>query len=66
MGDDIPDHEVMKKAGLPCCPSDASEEIKSISKYISNKKGGEGCVRDIIEQVLKIQGKWMNDDAYNW
>ena len=66
MGDDIPDFEVMKKAGLPCCPSDASEEIKSISKYISDKKGGEGCVRDIIEQVLKIQGKWMNDDAYNW
>ena len=66
MGDDIPDYGVMKKAGLACCPADASEEIKSISNYISNKKGGEGCVRDIIEQVLKVQGKWMNDDAYEW
>lgn len=66
MGDDIPDYGVMKKAGLACCPADASEEIKSISKYISDKKGGEGCVRDIIEQVMKIQGKWMNNDAYDW
>lgn len=66
MGDDIPDYGVMKKAGLACCPADASEEIKSISKYISHKNGGEGCVRDIIEQTLKIQGKWMNDDAYEW
>ena len=66
MGDDIPDYEVMKEVGMPACPADASEEIKSISKYISHYKGGEGCVRDIIEQVLKIQGKWMNDDAYEW
>ena len=66
MGDDIPDYEVMSVVGMPACPSDASEEIKSISKYISHFKGGEGCVRDIIEQVLKVQGKWMNDDAYEW
>ena len=66
MGDDIPDYEVMKEVGMPACPADASEEIKSISKYISHYKGGEGCVRDIIEQVLKVQGKWMNDDAYEW
>ena len=66
MGDDIPDYEVMLKAGVPSCPADAAEEIKSISKYISHFDGGRGCVRDVIEQVLKIQGKWMNDDAYHW
>jgi len=59
MGDDIPDYEVMTKVGIPTCPSDASEEIKSISVYISDKKGGEGCVRDVIEQVLRAQGKWF-------
>jgi 3-deoxy-D-manno-octulosonate 8-phosphate phosphatase (KDO 8-P phosphatase) len=66
MGDDIPDYEVMLKAGVPSCPADAAMEIKSISKYISHFDGGKGCVRDVIEQVLKIQGKWMNDDAYHW
>ncbi len=59
MGDDIPDYEIMKQVGLPCCPSDAAEEIKSISVYISDKKGGEGCVRDIIEQILRAQNKWV-------
>ncbi|MBD0831693.1 KdsC family phosphatase [Aestuariibaculum sediminum] len=58
MGDDIPDHAVMKRVGLPSCPQDAVPEIKSVSKYISHKKGGEGAVRDVIEQVLKVQGKW--------
>lgn len=58
MGDDIPDYYVMETVGLPCCPQDAVPEIKSISKYISHKKGGDGCVRDVIEQVLKIHGKW--------
>lgn len=58
MGDDIPDYPVMKVVGLPCCPQDAVPEIKSISKYISHKKGGKGAVRDVIEQVLKVQGKW--------
>jgi 3-deoxy-D-manno-octulosonate 8-phosphate phosphatase (KDO 8-P phosphatase) len=66
MGDDIPDFEVMKLAGVPVCPSDADSEIKQVASYISDKKGGEGCVRDVIEQVLKVQGKWMNDDAYHW
>jgi len=66
MGDDIPDYEVMLKSGVPSCPADAAQEIKSISKYISHFDGGRGCVRDVIEQVLKIQGKWMNDDAYHW
>jgi len=66
MGDDIPDYEVMKIAGVPTCPADASEEIKAIAKYISHQKGGHGCARDVIEQVMKIQGKWMNDGAFHW
>lgn len=60
MGDDIPDYHVMKLVGLPCCPQDASPEIKELSKYISHKNGGRGAVRDVIEQVMKVQGKWMN------
>lgn len=58
MGDDVPDYPVMKLVGLPTCPQDAIPEIKAISKYISHKKGGEGAGRDVIEQVLKVQGKW--------
>ncbi|WP_418509758.1 KdsC family phosphatase [Corallibacter sp.] len=58
MGDDIPDFPVMKLVGLPCCPQDAVPEIKGISKYVSHKNGGKGAVRDVIEQVLKVQGKW--------
>ena len=61
MGDDIPDLYVMKMVGMPCCPQDAAPEIKDISRYVSHKKGGKGCVRDVIEQVLKVQGKWMNN-----
>ncbi|MFL1011549.1 KdsC family phosphatase [Flavisericum labens] len=61
MGDDIPDFPVMKLVGLPCCPQDAVPEIKGISKYISHKKGGKGAVRDVIEQVLKVQGKWSGN-----
>jgi len=59
MGDDIPDFEVMQLIGLPCCPQDAVPEIKEVSKYVSHKKGGKGAVRDVIEQVLKVQGKWL-------
>lgn len=58
MGDDIPDHTVMQLCGLPCCPQDAVSEIKAISVYISLLKGGDGCVRDVVEKVLKLQGKW--------
>ena len=61
MGDDIPDLPPMKEVVLPCCPDDAVEEVKSICHYISDNKGGEGAVRDIIEQVLKAQNLWMND-----
>lgn len=64
MGDDIPDLEVMQKVALPCCPQDAAPEIKSICKYVSHKNGGKGAVRDVIEQVMKVQGKWIkNFDA---
>jgi 3-deoxy-D-manno-octulosonate 8-phosphate phosphatase (KDO 8-P phosphatase) len=63
MGDDIPDFPVMKLVGLPASPKDAVPEIRDISKYISQKKGGFGCVRDVIEQVLKVQGKW--DSQFN-
>ena len=66
MGDDIPDFEIMKIVGFPACPADAADEIKQISVYISHKNGGEGCVRDVIEQVLRLQGKWMNDFSFTW
>ena len=59
MGDDLPDYEVMTKVGLATCPQDACPEIKSISEYISDKNGGEGCVRDVISQVLKLNNKWF-------
>lgn len=58
MGDDMPDLEVMQKVGIPCCPEDAVPEIKQLSTYISPFKGGEGCVRDIVEKVLKVRGHW--------
>lgn len=61
MGDDIPDYPVMKIVGLPCCPQDAVPEIKGISKYVSHKKGGKGAARDVIEQVMKVQGKWIGN-----
>ncbi len=66
MGDDIPDLHIMQEVGVAICPADAAEEIKAISHYISHVKGGDGCVRDIVEQVMKVQGKWLNDDAYTW
>lgn len=67
MGDDIPDYEVMSVCGLPCCPADAAPEIKAVSKYVSHKNGGMGCARDVVEQVLKAQGLWMNNaKAFGW
>lgn len=66
MGDDLPDFHVMKNAGIACCPSDAVEEIKAISDYISHLPGGEGCARDIIEQVLRLHGKWLDGEAFTW
>jgi 3-deoxy-D-manno-octulosonate 8-phosphate phosphatase (KDO 8-P phosphatase) len=63
MGDDIPDFAVMKEVGLPCCPADAVAEIKSISKYIAARQGGNGCVREVIEKVLKLNGHWEMDTS---
>lgn len=58
MGDDVPDYTCMQIAGVSCCPDDAVTDIKAIAKYISPHKGGEGCVRDVIEKVLKLHNKW--------
>lgn len=65
VGDDIPDYEVMKAVGLACSPSDAAEEIKSISHYVSPKGGGQGCIRDILEQTMKVQGKWFDATKFD-
>lgn len=67
MGDDIPDLEIMQRAGCPCCPSDACKEIKEVSVYTSPFRGGEGCVRDVLEQLLKAKGLWLsNAKAFGW
>lgn len=66
MGDDIPDYEVMMAAGVSCCPSDAATEIKEVADYISTYAGGQGCVRDVIEQTLRLHGNWFHPDAVNW
>ena len=67
MGDDIPDLEIMRKVGCPVCPKDACPEIKEASLYVSDRMGGHGCGRDVIEQVLRAQGKWvMNAKAFGW
>ncbi|MCD7937762.1 MAG: HAD-IIIA family hydrolase [Tannerellaceae bacterium] len=65
-GDDIPDYEVMCRAGLPVAPADAVPEIKAIAKYISRYKGGEGIARDVIEQTLKANNDWMGKEAFGW
>ena len=64
MGDDIPDYNVMNEVGVPVCPADACEEIKSIARYISDATGGNGCVRDVMAQVLKARGDWMDTHCY--
>lgn len=67
MGDDIPDLEIMRRAGCAVCPKDACPEIKEVSVYVSDRLGGHGCGRDVIEQVLRAQGKWvMNAKAFGW
>jgi 3-deoxy-D-manno-octulosonate 8-phosphate phosphatase (KDO 8-P phosphatase) len=58
MGDDLPDIPPMGQVALPCCPQNAVPEVKEASRYISHKDGGKGCVRDVIEQVLKVRGDW--------
>lgn len=66
MGDDIPDIEVMRSVGVATCPADATTEIKEIADYISPKGACKGCVRDVIEQTLRVQGRWMEADAHKW
>ena len=67
MGDDIPDYEVLRLVGLPCCPADAAPEIKAVCRYVSYRNGGYGCGRDVIEQVLRAQQRWMSHkDAFGW
>lgn len=61
MGDDMPDIPPMKMVGLPTCPQDAIPEVKEVAKYISHKNGGDACVRDVIEQVLKVRGDWIGN-----
>lgn len=66
MGDDIPDLRVMNMVGIPACPADAALEVKEASVFVSHYPGGRGCVREVIEQTLKAQGKWMTAEAYSW
>lgn len=66
MGDDIPDYEVMSKVAVAACPADAAPEIKALSTYISQRNGGEGAVRDVIEQTLRLHGKWLDKDGFVW
>ena len=67
VGDDIPDYEVMRRCGCPCCPADACSDIKEISCYVSSANGGEGVGRDIVEQVLRAKGHWLsNAKAFGW
>lgn len=63
MGDDLPDIKMMKTSGIATCPNNSVPEVKAISAYISPIEGGKGAVRDVIEQVMKVQGKWMEDDT---
>lgn len=65
MGDDVPDIPVMEKVGVATCPQDATSDVKKIADYVSHKKGGDGCVREIIEQVMRVQDKWMFSDHSN-
>ena len=67
MGDDVPDLEIMRRAGCPVCPQDACPDIKDVSLYVSPYRGGYGCGRDVIEQTLRAQDKWLKDEkAFGW
>lgn len=66
VGDDIPDIKVMRRVGVAACPADAAPEVREICHYISERRGGQGCVRDIIEKTLKLQDKWMTAEAFSW
>lgn len=66
MGDDMPDLPCLRHVGVPTCPADAAFEVREASIFISQHKGGEGCVRDVVEQVLKLNGQWADADAFGW
>lgn len=67
MGDDVPDLEIMRRVGCPVCPQDACPDIKDVSLYVSPYRGGYGCGRDVIEQTLRAQDKWLKDEkAFGW
>ena len=66
MGDDLPDYDIMKIVALAAAPQDAAPEIKSVADYVSPIDGGKGCVRDVLEQLLKIQGKWARSEDRTW
>ena len=66
MGDDLPDYPLLRRAGVATCPADAAVEVKEIADYISIHPGGRGCVRDVIEQVLRLHGQWFHQDAVVW
>ena len=66
MGDDLPDYQVMREVGVPACPADAVQEVQHISRYISGREGGKGCVRDVLEQVMRVQDKWFHNDGFHW
>jgi 3-deoxy-D-manno-octulosonate 8-phosphate phosphatase (KDO 8-P phosphatase) len=66
MGDDLPDYDIMKLVALAAAPQDAAPEIKAVADYVSPINGGKGCVRDVLEQLLKIQGKWARSEDRTW
>jgi 3-deoxy-D-manno-octulosonate 8-phosphate phosphatase (KDO 8-P phosphatase) len=66
MGDDIPDIVAMREVGLAACPEDAVEEVRNIAHYISPKGGGKGCVRDLLEQAMRLKGVWYSENAHKW
>lgn len=66
MGDDLPDFPVIKRVGVGTCPNDAAVELLEVADYVSPKKGGQHCVRDVIEQTLRVQGKWFSKEAFQW
>ncbi|MBP3763099.1 MAG: HAD hydrolase family protein [Bacteroidales bacterium] len=66
MGDDLPDYPLLRRVGVSACPADAATEVKEVCDYISHHPGGRGCVRDVIEQTLRLHGQWFHQDAVIW
>ncbi len=66
MGDDLPDYPCLKAASIGACPHDSAVEIREIANYISHINGGKGCVRDVIEQTLRLHNKWFDKDSFKW